>query len=38
MIAGGASFAPSRWSLWADAIDSRRILLYFATARMTAVV
>src|SRR3954452_6553087 len=38
MIAGGASLAPRRWSLWAEAIDRRRISLYLATARMTAVV
>src|SRR3954470_5250578 len=36
MIAGGASLAPRRWSLWADAIDRRRISLYLATARITA--
>src|SRR6476660_6352260 len=37
MIAGGASLAPRRWSLWAEAIDRRRISLYLSTARMTAV-
>src|SRR5437868_10216937 len=36
MMAGGASLAPRRWSLWAEAIDRRRMSAYFDTARMTA--
>src|SRR2546430_15884694 len=36
MIAGGASFAPSRWSLAAVATETRSSLAYLATARMTA--
>src|SRR3978361_665180 len=36
MIAGGASFAPSRWSLVAEATDARSSPPYLCTARMTA--
>ena len=36
MIAGGASLAPSRWSLVADATDARSRPPYLCTARITA--
>ena len=36
MIAGGASLAPSRWSLVAEATDTRSRPAYLCTARMTA--
>ena len=36
MIAGGASFAPRRWSLDAEATDARSRPAYRCTARMTA--
>ena len=36
MIAGGASFAPSRWSLVAEATEARSSPGYRWTARMTA--
>ena len=36
MIAGGASLAPSRWSLWALATETRSRSPCRATARMTA--
>src|SRR5689334_17492494 len=36
MMAGGASLAPRRWSLWALAIETRRRSEYLATARITA--
>ena len=36
MIAGGASFAPSRWSFVADATDARSSPLYLWTARIAA--
>ena len=36
MIAGGASFAPRRWSLVAEATDARSSPGYWCTARMTA--
>src|SRR5580692_4746526 len=36
MIAGGASFAPRRWSLLAEATQARRRLPYLWAARMTA--
>ena len=36
MIAGGASLAPSRWSLAAEAIDARSRSAWVSTARITA--
>ena len=36
MIAGGASLAPSRWSLEADATDARSSPPNLCTARITA--
>jgi hypothetical protein len=36
MMAGGASFAPSRWSFVAEATDARSRPLYLCTARMAA--
>ena len=36
MIAGGASLAPSRWSLVAEATDARSRPAYLCTARITA--
>ena len=36
MMAGGASFAPSRWSLLADATEALRRPPYLCTDRMTA--
>ena len=36
MIAGGASLAPSRWSLAAEAIEARSRSAWRSTARMVA--
>ncbi len=36
MIAGGASLAPSRWSLVAEATDARNSPPYLWTERITA--
>jgi hypothetical protein len=36
MMAGGASLAPSRWSLVAEATEARRSPAYLCTARITA--